>query len=58
MTLFEFAVPLHPVTARGVWDRYGLWTVVAIVLVLLAYAYPLIALLRHPRFGSPPFQPF
>jgi cytochrome c oxidase subunit 1 len=55
---FEFAVPLHPVTTRGVWDRYGLWTVVAIVLVLLAYAYPLITLLRHPRFGSPPFLPF
>jgi len=55
---FEFAVPLRPVTATGVWDRYGLWTIVAIVLVALAYAYPLLTLIAQPRYGSPPFQPF
>jgi cytochrome c oxidase subunit 1 len=55
---FEFAEPLRPVTSMGIWDRYGVWTIVAIVLVLLAYAYPLYTLLQHPRFGSPPFQPF
>jgi len=55
---FEFAEPLRPVTSMGLWDRYGLWTIVAIVLVLLAYGYPLYTLLQHPRFGSPPFQPF
>ncbi len=55
---FEFAVPLEPVTSVGLWDRLGLWTVVGIVLVILAYAYPLISLLLTPRFGSPPFQPF
>jgi hypothetical protein len=55
---FEFAEPLQPVPAMGFWDRYGLWTVVAVVLVLVAYVYPLYTLLSHPRFGSPPFQPF
>jgi len=53
----EFAVPLKPAVA-SVWDRYGLWTVVAIALVAIAYAYPLITLYMHPRFGSPGFKPF
>ena len=55
---FEFAVPLEPVTTTGVWDRFGLWTMVAVVLVAIAYVYPLFTLLTHPRYGSPPFQPF
>ena len=55
---FEFAVPLHEPTGLGIWDRYGLWTIVAILLVAAAYAYPLIQLLAHPRFGSPAFKPF
>jgi hypothetical protein len=41
-----------------IWDRFGLWSLVAAALVLVAYAYPLIQLLAHPRFGSPGFQPF
>jgi cytochrome c oxidase subunit 1 len=55
---FEFAVPLHRPTTVGVWDRFGLWTIVAILLVAAAYAYPLTQLLAHPRFGSPAFTPF
>ena len=55
---FEFAVALEPPTAVGVWDRFGMWTIVAIVLVIAAYAYPLLQLLAHPRFGSPAFKPF
>lgn len=55
---FEFAVPLQPVTALGIWDRFGLWTVLAVLLVAVAYGYPLIHLFGHPRYGSPPFQPF
>ena len=55
---FEFAVALETPTALGVWDRFGLWTIVAIVLVVAAYAYPLMQLLSHPRFGSPAFKPF
>jgi hypothetical protein len=41
-----------------VWDRFGLWTIVAILLVVAAYGYPLVHLLAHPRFGSPGFKPF
>ena len=55
---FEFAVPLQPVTTMGVWDRFGLWTSVAVVLVVIGYAYPLLTLLTHPRFGSPPYPAF
>jgi cytochrome c oxidase subunit 1 len=55
---FEFAVPLRPATAMGLWDRFGWWTAVAVLLVVAAYAYPLIQLLAHPRYGSPAFQPF
>ena len=55
---FEFASPLRPVTTLGVWDRFGLWTVLAVVLVAVAYGYPLFHLFAHPRYGSPPFQPF
>jgi len=55
---FEFAVPLRRVTTMGIWDRFGLWTVLAVVLVSIAYGYPLLHLLRHARYGSPPFQPF
>jgi cytochrome c oxidase subunit 1 len=55
---FEFAVPLRPVTTIGVWDRFGVWTAIAVVLLAMAYGYPLYTLLVHTRYGSPPFQPF
>ena len=55
---FQFAQSLRPATAIGLWDRFGLWTIIAVVLVAAAYAYPLVTLLAHPRYGSPPFQPF
>jgi cytochrome c oxidase subunit 1 len=54
---FEFAVPLRP-PAASIWDRFWLWTIVAIVLIAAAYAYPLVELLSHPRFGSPGFRPY
>jgi cytochrome c oxidase subunit 1 len=55
----EWAEPLHPSPATVTWlDRYGRWTIVAVILVLLAYAYPLWAHLQMPRFGSPGFKPF
>jgi heme/copper-type cytochrome/quinol oxidase subunit 1 len=54
-----WAEPLHPVAPRRTMlDRYLLWTVVAVVLVIIAYAYPLWAHLRMARFGSPGFSPF
>jgi cytochrome c oxidase subunit 1 len=55
---FEFALPLRPVATVGLWDRFGMWTVIAVVLVAMAYAYPILHLISHPRFGSKPFQPF
>jgi cytochrome c oxidase subunit 1 len=55
---FEFAMPLRPVGGPGLWDRFGMWTVVAVILVILAYAYPLITLIGRTRYGSPPYQPF
>ena len=51
-------MPLKPVTSLGIWDRFGTWTIVAAVLIILAYAYPLWTLISHTRYGSPPFQPF
>lgn len=41
-----------------VWDRLGLWFVVAVILVMLAYAYPLYELFQLERFGSTGFKPF
>jgi cytochrome c oxidase subunit 1 len=55
---FEFAAPLHPEPTATVWDRLGLWAAAGALLVVVAYAYPLAQLISHPRFGSPPYQPF
>jgi len=54
---FEFAIPLEPVVRRGPWDRLGMWSVVAVVLIVIAYGYPLYHLLSQQRFGSPGFPP-
>jgi cytochrome c oxidase subunit 1 len=55
----EWAEPLHPVSARTtLLDRYGLWTIVAIVIVLIAYAVPLWQHLQMTTYGSPGFKPF
>jgi len=53
-----FAEALEPVEHMGVWDRLGMWSAIAIVLIIIAYAYPLVDLLSHERFGSPGFTPF
>jgi len=54
-----FSQPLDgPPTVTNVWDRFGLWTAVAIVLILVAYAVPLYDLYTLPRFPSPGFKPF
>ncbi len=55
---FEFATPLRAEPNISVWDRLGVWSALAVVLVVVAYAYPLYVLLSHPRYGSPGFQPF
>jgi hypothetical protein len=54
----EFAVPLVEPTRERVWDHLGAWTVVAVLLIALAYAYPIYHLLAQQRFGSPPQTPF
>ena len=53
-----FAQPLEEPTQAGLWDRFGLWTVVAILLIIGAYAVPLYHLYTLPRFPSLPFKPF
>jgi cytochrome c oxidase subunit 1 len=55
--LFEFATSLRP-PVPSIWDRYGLWTIIAIVILIAGYAYPIIHLISQHRFGSPPYQPF
>jgi cytochrome c oxidase subunit I len=42
----------------GLWDRLGLWFLVAVALVLVAYVIPLWDLLHLTRYGSPGFKPF
>jgi cytochrome c oxidase subunit I len=54
---FRFATPLRPAEV-SVWDRFGLWTAISVVIILASYAYPIIHLLMHQRYGSPPFKPF
>jgi len=55
----SFAEPLHEIAPkRGLLDRFGMWAVIAAVLVAIAYAYPLLDHLRMERFGSPGFRPF
>jgi cytochrome c oxidase subunit 1 len=54
---FEFATALRPPTAIGIWDRFGLWTALAVLLVIAAYGYPILQLVAHTRYGSPGYQP-
>lgn len=55
----EFAEPLAGKPERPlIFDRIWLWVVMAIVLVVIAYAYPLASHLGMERFGSPGFKPF
>ena len=57
----EYAESLHVPEGGyrvGIWDRLGLWFVVAVVLVLIAYAVPLYELISMERFGSPGFKPY
>lgn len=51
----EFAKPLEAPRESGLWDRFGLWTAVAVVLIVAAYGYPLYELYTMQRFPSPGF---
>jgi cytochrome c oxidase subunit I len=57
----EWAEPLSAPAGgykKGVWDNLGMWFLVAVVLVLVAYAVPLYDLLTMTRYGSPGFKTF
>ena len=55
----RFSEPLEdPGTKVAFLDRLGLLTGVAVVLIVVAYAYPLWQHLQMERFGSPGFSPF
>ena len=55
----EFAEPLtNEGTGLTVFDRVGWWVAVAVVLMIIAYGYPLASHLSMPTFGSRGFRPF
>ena len=55
----EFAEPLEDPGPGGTYlDRLGILTGIAVVLVIIAYGYPIWQHLQMPRFGSPGFSPF
>jgi cytochrome c oxidase subunit 1 len=55
----EYAEPLvAPAAAPSLWDRLGLWSAVAVALVIVAYAAPLYHLHTMARFPSLGFSPF
>ncbi len=55
----EFAEPLEaPGDKARVLDKLWIWVVIAIVLVVAAYAYPIAEHLSIERFGSRGFRPF
>ncbi len=55
----EFAEPLEPPGPRAaILDRLGLWTVVAALLVIVAYGYPIWSHLQMHTYGSPGYSPF
>jgi cytochrome c oxidase subunit 1 len=55
----EYAEAMTPATpGPSVWDRFGLWTLVAVGLILAAYAQPLYHLHTMARFPSRGFSPF
>lgn len=55
----EYADTVAPLsTAPSIWDRVGLWSALAVVLVVIAYAAPLYHLHTMTRFPSVGFTPF
>ena len=55
----QFAEPLEPPGTKGaVFDHLGILTIAAVVLIAVAYGYPIWHHLMMPRFGSPGFSPF
>ena len=55
----EFSEPLEDPGKKGTYlDRLGYLTALAVLLIVIAYAYPIWQHLQMPRFGSVGFSPF
>jgi cytochrome c oxidase subunit 1 len=55
----EFAEPLEEPGAKGAYlDHLGILTTLAVLLIVVAYGYPIWQHLQMPRSGSPGFSPF
>jgi cytochrome c oxidase subunit 1 len=54
----EYAEPMSPHAAPPLWDRFGFWTAVAVVMIAIAYARPLYHLHTMTWYGSRGFTPF
>lgn len=55
----EFSEPLEDPGTKGAYlDRLGILTAVAVLLIVVAYGYPIWQHFQMPRFGSPGFSPF
>ena len=59
MAPMEYAEPMAPPEpGPSIWDRLGLWTAVAALLILIVYGPPLYRLHTMARFPSLGFSPF
>ncbi len=56
--VFAEAYDARPNPVRGIWDRWPLWTTIAVALDIAAYAMPIAHHLMLHRFGSTGFKPF
>ena len=55
----EFSEALEgPNDKAPILDNLKIWVVIAVVLVIAAYGWPIAEHLMTPRFGSPGFSPF
>jgi cytochrome c oxidase subunit 1 len=54
----EFAESVEPARQAGIFDRLGLWTAAAVILVVVAYGPPIWNHLQTTRFGSAGVAPF
>jgi cytochrome c oxidase subunit I len=54
----EYAESMSSTPAAPLWDRFGLWTAVAVALIVMVYAVPLYHLHTMVTYGSRGFTPF
>jgi cytochrome c oxidase subunit I len=57
--VIEYSESLDTIPERAtIWDRFGLWTAIAVALVILAYSVPIWEIVTIKGFGSPGFKPY